>query len=76
MQNPLFVRRSISESSENLTRSPSLSSIREHSNSWSTHENEDDRKEKISRKSGEFLPQFSFIRDNQKFNFKLTISIK
>jgi hypothetical protein len=47
-----FVRRSLSESSENLTRSPSLASIRE-SDSWSTHENDDDRNEKIQKKNGE-----------------------
>lgn len=46
----LFLRRSISESSENLQRSPSLASIRERSNStdsWSTHETKEDRDGKI-----------------------------
>lgn len=52
----LFLRRSISESSEQLQRSPSLASIRENgmSDSWSTIENEEDRQEKRSAKSGEF----------------------
>lgn len=50
----LFLR-SISVSSENLTRSPSLASIRERSDSWSTHENESDRNEKIQQKFGESL---------------------
>lgn len=50
----LFLRRSISESSENLNRSPSLASIREQnsSDSWSTHENDEERNEKISGKNG------------------------
>lgn len=45
----LFLRRSLSESSENLPRSPSLASIRENSSpdAWSTHENIDDRDEKV-----------------------------
>lgn len=49
-----FVRRSLSESSDNLTRSPSLASIREQNStdSWSTHENEEDRGEKV-QKNGE-----------------------
>lgn len=51
----LFVRRSLSESSENLTRSPSLASIREQNStdSWSTHENDEDRNEKVLKKVGE-----------------------
>ena len=49
----LFLRRSVSESSENLPRSPSLASIREgnSSDSWSTLENTDDRNDQIQRKS-------------------------
>lgn len=49
----LFLRRSVSESTENLPRSPSLASIRETNSldSWSTHENVDDRNEQIQRKS-------------------------
>lgn len=45
----LFLRRSLSESSENLPRSPSLASIRENGSpdAWSTHENVDDRDEKV-----------------------------
>ena len=52
----IFVR-SVSESSENLTRSPSLASIREHNStdSWSTHENDEDRNEKIQNKIGELM---------------------
>lgn len=48
----LFLRRSLSESSENLQRSPSLASIRENdsSDSWSTHENADDRNDRIQGK--------------------------
>lgn len=52
----LFFRRSISESSESiLTRSPSLASIREQNStdSWSTHENDDDRNERVLSKIGE-----------------------
>lgn len=51
----LFLRRSISESSEQLQRSPSLASIRENgsSDSWSTIENEEDQQDKRSAKSGE-----------------------
>ena len=52
----LFFRRSISESSESiLTRSPSLASVREQNStdSWSTHENDDDRKERVLSKIGE-----------------------
>lgn len=52
----LFFRSSISESSENiLTRSPSLASIREQNStdSWSTHENDDDRNERVLSKIGE-----------------------
>lgn len=54
----LFLRRSVSESSENLPRSPSLASIREtgSSDSWSTHDGED-RNEKINRKR-------KFVDDN------------
>lgn len=50
----LFLRRSISESSEQLQRSPSLASIRENGSpdSWSTHENDDDRQDKRSAKNG------------------------
>ena len=45
----LFLRRSLSESSENLPRSPSLASIREDgsNDSWSTHEGPDDRNERV-----------------------------
>lgn len=52
-----FVRASLSESSENLTRSPSLASIREQAStdSWSTHENDEDRSEKIQSKNGEYF---------------------
>lgn len=48
----LFLRRSLSERSENLQRSPSLASIRENdsSDSWSTHENADDRNDRIQGK--------------------------
>lgn len=45
----LFLRRSLSESSETLQRSPSLASIREggSADSWSTHEGADDRDERV-----------------------------
>lgn len=48
------MRRSLSESSENLTRSPSLASIRERaaSESWSTHDDETND-EKIQKKISE-----------------------
>jgi len=49
----LFLRRSVSESSENITRSPSLTSIRENVDSWSTHENDDNRNDRIQNKIGE-----------------------
>lgn len=49
----LFLRRSVSESSENITRSPSLTSIRENADSWSTHEHDDDRNDKIQNRTGE-----------------------
>lgn len=50
----LFIR-SNSESSEGMQSSTSLASIRERcsSDSWSTHENADDRNEKIQRKQSE-----------------------
>ena len=47
------MRRSVSESSENITRSPSLTSIRENTDSWSTHENDDERNDRIYNKVGE-----------------------
>jgi hypothetical protein len=52
----LFLRRSMSESSEQLQRSPSLASIRENNSpdSWSTIENEDDKQDKRSAKNGKF----------------------
>lgn len=56
----LFLRRSISESSEQLQRSPSLASIRENgmSESWSTIETVEDEQEKRSAKNGELTIVF------------------
>lgn len=61
----LFLRRSISESSEQLQRSPSLASIRENNSpdSWSTIENEDDKQDKRSAKNGEFKFEFIIVKE-------------